>query len=156
MHHAIKTGTLLAVFIGLTLASTASADIHTFWKTDFCPDFGGFKPPIGIEVGIMEAPLDPFGFSGGVGGPTCVLFSTPRVTFPFPAKNFFVANATVDASPGDLVDIGGPIDPWACVVCQYEDKVVGALPALSVLGTVILMGGLLTGALHELRRRQDG
>ena len=153
MRHVIKASTLLALFTGLTLASPASADIQVFWKTDFCPDFGGVKPPIGVEVGIMEATIDPTGFSGGTGGPFCVLFSTPRVTVPFPAKAFFVANATVDHFTGDLLDIGMPLDPWACVVCQYEDKFMG-VPEIG-LGTGILVGGLLLGALSELRRRQS-
>ncbi len=153
MRHVIKASTLLALFTGLILASASSADIQTFWKTDFCPDFGGSKPPIGVEVGIMEAPIDPSGLSGGTGGPICVLFSTPRVTVPFPAKAFSVNNATVDAFPGDLVDIGMPLDPWACVVCQYEQK-FSALPEIGI-GTGILVGGLLIGALFELRRRQN-
>jgi hypothetical protein len=82
-----------------------------------------------------------------------VLFSTPRVTVPFPAKAFSVNNATVDHLPGDLLHIGMPLDPWACVVCQDEQN-VSALPEIG-LGTGILVGGLLLGALSELRRRQS-
>ena len=135
-------------------AGSASADIETFWKTDVCPDFGGAKPPIGKEVGVMEAPAELlFGTFAGIGGPFCVLFSTPRTTVPFPAKQFDTGNANMIALPGDLVDIGAPGDNWACVVCQYETKTI-AVPALTLLGTAVLMGGLFTAALYEMRMRQ--
>jgi hypothetical protein len=42
---------------------------------------------------------------------------------------------------------------WDCVVCQYEDK-VAAHPALSMWGTIALMGGVVTAMIFELRRRQ--
>ena len=66
-----------------------------------------------------------------------------------------MGNANVAMLPGDIADIGLPGDTWSCVVCQYEDK-VAAHPALSVFGTALLMGGLVTAMLYELRKRQAG
>jgi hypothetical protein len=130
----------------------ASADIQTFYKTNICPTFGGLKPPIAFEMGLMEAA----GAPGGVGGIFCNLFSLPKRAQPLAFKNFDVANSNVVVSPGDIVDPPGiPGDTWMCVVCQYEDK-VAAHPSLSVFGTAILMGGLVTAMLYELRRRQSG
>jgi hypothetical protein len=139
----------------------AWADIETFYKTDVCPNFGGLKPPIAFEMGLMEAVQDNaadfggIGF-GGAGGQFCNLFSLPERSVPFGLKAFPVGNANVIVLTGDTVDPpGAPPDTWACVVCQYEDK-VAAHPALSVLGTALLMGGLVTAMLYELRRRQSG
>ena len=148
----------------LLSGATASADIETFYKTDVCPDFGGMKPPIAFAEGQMEAVQDnAFGFggigSGGTGGHFChLLFTVPTNTsFLGKAliKTFPVGNAEVIMNPGDYADFGIPGEAWACVVCQYQDKVAAA-PALSVFGTALLMGGLVTAMLYELRRRQTG
>jgi hypothetical protein len=142
-------------------SSAASADIETFYKTDICPDFAGLKPPIAFEVGLMEAVQDnAFAFgglgSGGVGGIFCNLLALPKRSIPFGFKQFVVGNANVVVNPGDLVDPPGiPGENWMCVVCQYEDK-VAAHPALSTFGTALLMGGLVTALLFELRKRQAG
>jgi len=140
-------------------SGVAAADIQTFYKADICPDFGGLKPPIAMEMGLMEAAQDNALFaggigSGGVGGLFCNLFSLPKVAQPFFGfKQFPVGNASVLVNPGDIADIGLPGDNWSCVVCQYEDK-VAAHPALSSFGTALLMGGLVTAMLYELRKRQ--
>ena len=137
-------------------SGAASADIQTFWKTYFCPDFGGLKPAIASEVGHMEAPVDPFG--GGVGGAICVTESASLTAGNFSAgtKNYDVFNADVVFSPGDVeLGMGGvPGAVWDCIVCQYEDKVF-AHPALSIWGTAVLMGGVVTAMIVELRRRRD-
>jgi len=84
------------------------------------------------------------------------LFSLSKRSRPFFFKHFEVPNANVIVSPGDLVDPPGvPGDTRTCVLCQYEDK-VAAHPALSVFGTALLMGGLVTAMLCELRKRQVG
>ena len=148
-------GVGLGIGIGLLLAGgVASADIQTFWKTNVCPDFGGLKPPIAAEPGLMEAPTD-IVTGGGVGAAYCNLASTPEVGLPGSTKTRLAGNARMTIEPGDYTDIGVPGDTWACVVCQYEDK-VAAHPALSVFGTALLMGGLVTAMLYELRRRQSG
>jgi len=147
-----------ATWIGVGVATilwsgAASADIQTFWKTLMCPDFGGFKPPIAFEVGHMQAPVDPLG--GGVGGAICVVDSTfPTASSEFGGgKEFDVLSADVVVSPGDI-SMSLPGYSWDCVVCQYEDK-VAAHPALSIWGTAVLMGGVVTAMIVELRRRRD-
>lgn len=143
--------------LGMSIAAilwsgAASADIQTFWKTFACPDFGGFKPPIAFEVGHMQAPVDPFG--GGVGGAICVTdsaFYSSRDFTGFKDNTVFSANVVV--APGDLFGMSIPGESWDCVVCQYEDK-VAAHPALSMWGTIALMGGVVTAMIFELRRRQ--
>jgi hypothetical protein len=77
----------------------------------------------------------------------------PTVATAFFPKQFLLGNANGIMNPGDFADIGNPGLNWACVVCQYEDKVV-AHPALSTFGTALLVGGLVTAMLYELRRRQ--
>jgi hypothetical protein len=155
---------LFAVGAAALLAGgTASADIETFYKTDICPSFGGLKPPIASEVGQMEAVQDNaflFGGlgSGGTGGHFCHLLSVPtvaRLLLPGGGKQFDVGNSDVVMLPGDIADIGLPGEKWMCVVCQYEDK-VSAHPALSTVGTALLMGGLVSAMLFELRRRRAG
>lgn len=130
-------------------AATASADIHTFWKADTCPDFGGTKTAIGAEVGVMESVLfskDPLTGGIGAGGAFCVLDSIPRVTIPLGknAKGIFVLNADV------LIAVIG--EQLRCVVCQYEDKI--GIPAMSLLGTIILMAGLLTAGAYQIGKKQ--
>jgi hypothetical protein len=145
----------LGVGIGLLVwGGAASADIQTFWKTNICPNFGGLKPPIAAEPGFMEAPID-VTVGGGVGAAYCNLFATPEIALPGNTKTRLAGNARMFVEPGDFTDIGVPGDTWACVVCQYEDK-VAAHPALSVVGTALLLGGLVTAMLYELRRRQSG
>jgi hypothetical protein len=144
----------------LLWSSAATADIETFYKTDICPDFGGLKPPIAFEVGEMEAVQDnAFVFggvgSGGTGGHYCSLYSLPKIALGMGFKEFSVGNASVVMNPADYADLGFPGAPWLCVVCQYEDK-VAAHPALSTFGTALLMGGLVTALLVELRKRQVG
>ena len=96
------------------------------------------------------------GGGGGVGGHFCHLFSVPARASFAAGKQLDVPNANVVVSPGDFVEPPGvPGDTWMCVVCQYEDK-VAAHPALSTFGTALLMGGLVTAMLYELRRRQAG
>jgi len=134
-------------------SGAASADIQTFWKTDFCPDFGGLKPSIASELGIMQAPVDPFG--GGVGGAFCVTYSADLAGFdPSGIKQYEVFNADVVVAPGDISGMAGLGYTWNCIVCQYEDK-VAAHPALSIWGTIALMGGVVTAMIFELRRRRD-
>jgi hypothetical protein len=153
-----RIGSIAVGAAALLVGATASADIETFYKTDVCPTFGGLKPPIAFEVGEMEAVQDnAFVFggigSGGTGGHFCNLYATPDVALGMGFKQFPVGNASVLANPGDFIEIGGPGLIWNCVVCQYQDKVV-AHPALSTFGTALLMGGLVTAMLYELRRRQ--
>jgi hypothetical protein len=144
----------LGVGVAILWSGAAAADIETFYKTDVCPNFGGLKPPIAAEVGTMEAANA--NLSGSVGGIFCNLLSVPKRAIPIAFKNFQVNNAEVVVVPGDFVDPPGvPGDTWMCVVCQYEDK-VAAHPALSTFGTALLMGGLVTAMLYELRRRQTG
>jgi hypothetical protein len=139
-----------ASLAALLWSGAASADIQTFWKTMICPDFGGLKPPVAFELGHMESPAD--AFVGGVGGAICVTSSATLTASTPGAKTFDVMNADVMVAPGDL----GMVIPgfiWDCVVCQYEDK-VAAHPALSMWGTIALMGGVVTAMIFELRRRQ--
>jgi hypothetical protein len=143
------------VGVAILWSGAASADIETFYKTDVCPNFGGLKPPIAMEVGTMEVATS-LTTTEGVGGPFCNLLSLPKRAAFIPMKALAVANAQAIVNPGDIVDPPGvPGDTWLCVVCQYEDK-VAAHPALSVFGTALLMGGLVTAMLYELRRRQSG
>ena len=139
-----------AVIAAAAWSGAASADIHTFWKTDYCPDFGGMKTAIAFEMGHMEAPAD--AFIGGVGGAICVTESASLTAASLGAKSFDVMNADVMVAAGDLgmAPIGFT---WDCVVCQYEDK-VAAHPALSMWGTIALLGGVVTAMVFELRRRQ--
>jgi hypothetical protein len=116
----------------------------------------GAKTAIASEVGVMEAPAD-FETFQGIGGPFCVLDSTPRVSIPMPEiKAFKIHNAVIWANPGD--EGGIPDETWVCVVCQYEDKVVlvksQSIPTVSALGTAILLGGLMTAAIYRIRRKQ--
>ena len=126
----------------------------------------------------MQAPLSESPSAGGpglsVGGPFCVVdASAPFDTAPTRLKGFFVGVNNVDivVRPGDCLEPYDPLslppesclDPapdleaWRCVICQYPDKVIiqsGAVPTLSALGTAVLLGGLLTAVLYELRKRQ--
>ena len=87
-----------------------------------------------------------FAFTVGVGGAMCVLLDANHALGP-PFKQFAVTNATIAEFP----EPGAP--GWACVVCNY-DQPGGAIPALSALGTAVLIGGLLTAGIYEIRRRQ--
>ena len=151
---------LTAMACVVLCTATASADIVTFWKTDVCPDFGGMKVAIASEVGSMQAPVNrevPLATQidasvSGVGAPFCVLDSLPVATIDGPGqKALNVYNANIVFNSSDPLVDG---DLYRCVVCQYEDKVIQAIPALSLLGTAILMGGLLTACLYELRKRR--
>jgi len=152
-HRLAWLGASVAAFLW---SGVAAADMQTFYKTDICPNFGGLKPPIASEMGLMEAAAFEGLTGAGVGGIFCNLLSVPKVARPFAFKQGSVGNVNVIVNPGDLVDPPGvPGDTWTCVVCQYEDK-VAAHPALSVFGTALLMGGLVTAMLYELRKRQAG
>lgn len=166
--------------------TTASADIVTFWKTDTCPDFGGQKVAVAWEVGAMQAlignsePSRPYcrlpeavcqgglnhgescssgadcpadsltKAANGIGGPFCTV-NVP-VSIDGVSKVSTVFNADVVAQKGDFGGVEGQI--WTCVICQYEDKF--AIPAISTLGTIILMAGLLTAAAYRIGKKQRG
>ena len=167
--------------LGLALSGGAAncfGDIETFWKTDTCPDFGGAKVSIASEVGVMEAVMvDP---GAGVGGLFCHLLSTPPAAVPFSTKSLTVNNAAVLVNVGDIPGPYVPGDQWSCVVCQYEVKIgmpvpppmtlpfdpdgavmvsvvspSGGVPAVSFLGTVVLMAGLVVAAVYAIQRRKD-
>jgi len=128
--------------------ATASADIHTFWRTDVCPVLGG-QEAIAQELGRMESSRRIEDMTG-IGGPYCRLDSATEVTRPW---DYMLQVARTDLGPH------GPVDPplvaWACVVCQYATPTGSmAIPTLSLLGTAVLMGGLVTAAIYELRRRR--
>ncbi len=168
----------IAIF-GLAFSGGAAncfGDIETFWKTTTCPTFGGLKPPIAFEVGVMEAvmndPAIPNSF--GVGGLYCRLLSSPPNNVPSTSKFLTTSNAAVVAPSGNQ---------WNCVVCQYENKIgmpvppemtlpidytnpdsatvrvsivgpAGGIPAVSFLGTVVLMAGLVVAGVYAIKQRK--
>ena len=167
--------------------ATASAEIHTFWKTDVCPDFGIGKMAKGFELGVMQAPIGnlevnvgrcvgticvggldagqpcpPFECqsatvkaANGVGGPFCDLDVATKVTPGFGPKAASVFNANIVHNEGDESADGRiPGASIRCIICQYADEVVPQLPALSLLGTALLMGGILTAGAYQLGRKR--
>jgi hypothetical protein len=139
--------------------TTASASIYTFWKTDECPAIGQkFQD---MQVGIMQAPFVTVDQAGnvtgaGLGGPYCVLESTALRSSSLDIKASNSRNADIKVVAGDIV--GAPTWPgggsavvgetWRCVVCWYKDASV-ALPALSLLGTAVLIGGLVAAGAYQ-------
>ncbi len=143
-----------AAFV-LLVSASASADIVTFWKTTECPDFGGLKPAIAREKGVMEAPVVTESFLGpviSVGGPFCNVGPSSDTVSGI-LKPFRVFNASI-------VPVVQPVPPGAtfsCIVCQYPNKVrfLGeAMPAVSISALAFLGGGLAMLGLARLRRRQ--
>lgn len=148
---------LTAMACVVLFTATASADIIVVWKTSVCPNFGA-KTPIASVGGIMQAAVDGAGGLAGVGGVFCDVAPVGgKLTGGAGPKQFKVFNADIVAAPGDEPGPGVvPGDAYVCAYCQYPDKVIQfqAIPALSLLGTAILMGGLLTACLYELRKRR--
>ncbi|MEE8287423.1 MAG: hypothetical protein V3R72_12065 [Gammaproteobacteria bacterium] len=139
---------LLACAVIMAVTSSAAADIHTFWKRDNCPFLNG-KAPLAELLGSMEVPFHPGNPAipvDVIGGPYCNLFDADTVP-PVKARgvgNRFVGPNAVEAS-------------WACVVCQYPDRVIfigAATPALSLSAATFVGGVLATIALIRLRKRQ--
>ncbi len=150
-----KAQGIIGVGLALVFTASASADIVTFWKTLECPDFGGLKPAIAREAGVMEAPVVTDSFIGpviSVGGPFCNVGGAFQTT-PGISKPFTVFNASI-------VPVIQPVPPGAtfsCIVCQYPNKVrfLGeAMPAVSISALAFLGGGLAMFGLVRLRRRQ--
>ena len=157
---------LLAAASMLLVTSVASAEIFVFWKMNQCPQLGT-KAPLVQEVGIIQVPVNtvPEGYS--VGGPMCILdrYATVAVGRKFlpganPKEKVLIAyNADVVVHDGDTVDAYENQLPfpeqnaYRCVICQYAEHKVG-MPAVSLLGTALLLGGLLTAGAYELGRRQ--
>lgn len=56
----------------------------------------------------------------------------------------------LDANKGQGLTVG---DAYDCVTCWYEETIT-AIPALSLLGTAVLLGGLLTAAIFRIRQKQ--
>ena len=142
-----------AAFV-LLLSASASGDVVTFWKTNQCPDFQGTKPALAFEKGVMEAPVVVESLIGpviSVGGPLCNVGANSQTT-PGILKPFTVFNASivpVFQTPEGLT--------FACVVCQYPNKVIfwgAAMPAVSISALAFLGGGLAMLGLARLRRRQ--
>jgi hypothetical protein len=113
------------------------------------------------EPPAVEGKTNGLGVGLGVGGVFCTINPNP-VAFPpvppFEKKALDVFNADVVAQAGDLGkrpdgSQGFEGDVWACVVCQYEEHKF-QIPALSLLGTAMLLGGLLTAGAYQLGRRR--
>ena len=151
----------------LFCAETASADIVTFWKTDTCPILGGVKVAIASEVGVMQAAGTP---SLGAGGVFCVLNNANlEHSSVNKIKSAALENSDLDVNPNDKCrdDTTGVIEScfddgvsttgthvWLCAVCQYRDKITVNIPTISLLGTIILMAGLLTAAAYRIGKNQ--
>lgn len=146
---------LTAAFCTLCFAGSASAELVYLWKTSECPvlpDKGAAKSFI---VGVMQAPVVTNSFDEpiSVGGPYCDLVeATKSSTFGF-VKVHKVLNADIVASPGDPGS-AQPGEVWDCVLCNYTEQITPQFPTLSLIGTALLFGGLLTAAFYELRRRR--
>ena len=149
-----KAQASIGAALALVFTASASADMVTFWKTFECPDFQGTKPAISAVKGVMEAPVVTEGFLGpviSVGGPFCNVGPSSQTT-PGILKPFTVFNASivpVFQTPEGIT--------FACVVCQYPNKVrfLGeAMPAVSISALAFLGGGLAMLGLARLRRRQ--
>ncbi len=143
----------IGVALALVVTASASADMVTFWKTTDCPNIGT-KEAISAVRGVMEAPVVTESFIGpviSVGGPFCnVGFNSETILAS--VKSFTVFNASI--VPTGVVQ---PDETFACVVCQYPNKVIfigGAMPAVSISALAFLGGGLAMLGLARLRRRQ--
>ncbi len=148
-----KAQASIGAALALLLTASASADMVTFWKTTDCPNFG-LKEAISAVRGVMEAPVVTESFLGpviSVGGPFCNVGGVSPTTTGV-LKPFTVFNASivpVIQTPEGLT--------FACVVCQYPNKVrfLGeAMPAVSISALAFLGGGLAMLGLARLRRRQ--
>jgi hypothetical protein len=160
----------------------ARAEIYTFWKTDQCPNIG--IPLVWSEVGTMQAPIFEyipplvleFGQPGGgtdctecagigvgaaaglgVGGAHCTLDGLGLAAANSnntKGRQVFNAEIRVDPSvdPVPPTCTGGPC-VWKCVVCRYQ-ATSAAIPAISALGTALMIGGLIVAGMYEIRRRQ--
>jgi len=151
----------MRLFLGVTASvlfysATASADIYTFWKTNECPKVPDKKLQHEMP-GIMEAPgtTAQGGVALDVGGAFCTLLNHPLTSvaglepkltvFKYPVRV-----AIEDVHAGKALREG---EIYNCVVCWYTETIVG-LPTLSALGTAMLIGGLLTAVIIQVRRRQ--
>ena len=141
----------------LCIAAPASAELITMWKTTDCPVIPGKGAATGSIVGVMQAPIvlsSPTGPVVSVGGPFCDLITATKSSTFLGVKTWKVHNADIVASPGDP-GTANPGEAWDCVLCNYSSLAGSQFPAVSVLGTAVLLGGLLTAAAYELRRRQS-
>ncbi len=150
---------LTGVVCMLFSTTSASAEWVTFWKTNECPQIAGLG--VNAELGgviqaAMALGVPPEANPISVGGVFCDIALADDSTEPFPDghKAFSVLNADVVMHGGDAPHPNAiPGDVWTCVQCNYS-KPDGAFPALSALGTAVLIGGLLTAGIYEIRRRQ--
>ena len=148
---------LLAVAAcALCVSAPASAELITMWKTTDCPVLPDKGAATSSIVGVMQAPIvlqSPSGPVISVGGPFCDLITATKSSTFLGVKTWKVHNADVVASAGDP-GTANPGEVWDCVLCSYSSAVGNQFPTVSALGTAILLGGLLTAAVYELRRRQ--
>ena len=150
-HIHLTTRAMVAAVFATLLATSASADMVTFWKTTQCPEFNG-KLALARQAGTMEAPVilgQDINAPISVGGPYCNITELQDTTSP-QQKPLSVNNASI---------IPAFIDPgaWDCVVCQYPNKVIfigAGMPAVSLTALAFVGGGLATFGLIRLRRRQ--
>ena len=148
------TMALLAGACTLLCTASASGEFVTFWKTSVCPNFPGVGPANGGLPGVMQVALG--GTQGSIGGVFCNLSSDQDTTSPGGTKVGQAITADVEKTGGD----DGPgidKDAWECIVCNYSKPgaAAAAAPALSQVGTAILLGAILTsGAVVLIRRRQ--
>ncbi len=174
-------GAACALFCTTTASAT---EFLTVWKTTNCPGAdlvwpGVMEAPVfGMAVaeyttqpspeGIVECsdplancPIIPMGAKAnamglgvGVGGPFCVLNLSPRSASAPIEKVHRVVNALITATADDLGE-GTEGDVWNCAVCVYKQPPPGnGIPALSLLGTAVLMGGLLTAGAYAFGKRR--
>ena len=149
-----KAQGIVGVALALVVTASASADMVTFWKTTDCPVFGLDKPAIAAVRGVMEAPVVTDSLIGpviSVGGPFCNVGAQSQTNAGI-LKPFTVFNASI--VPVFQTPEG---QTFACVVCQYPNKIMflgEAMPAVSISALAILGGGLAMLGLARLRRRQ--
>ncbi len=149
-----KAQGIVGVALALVFTASASADMVTFWKTNTCPVFGLTKPAIASVRGVMEAPVVTESLAGpviSVGGPFCNVGANSQINLGI-NKPFTVFNA-------NIVPVFQPKGgaTFACVVCQYPNKIsfLGeAMPAVSIPALAFIGGGLAMLGLARLRRRQ--
>jgi hypothetical protein len=151
------TRLLAAAACALGFAWPASAELIYMWKTTDCPVLPDKGAATSSIVGVMQAPIvlqSPTGPVISVGGPFCDLITATKSSTFLGVKTWKVHNADIVASPGDPGS-ANPGEVWDCVLCNYAAGTGNQFPTVSVLGTAILLGGLLTAAVYELRRRQS-
>jgi hypothetical protein len=162
----MKTLVLTGAAGVLFMTTTASAEIYTFWKTNVCPldPRTNVNDPVLLFAGKMEAAIDNDradpGSVEGAGGVFCVEVGASVGPPGLGTKSNFVYNGDVVVNPTDPLAISDPSyigRAWDCAVCLYDDRVLfkgPGIPALSTLGTAMLLGGLMTGAIYRIRQKQ--